>query len=69
VVPPSSACPAPQRAWKGLDYTLAIADEIGVCDPVAWETLALAQGKRERSTLIGIGYAWDAAGQRAGAAP
>jgi phage terminase large subunit-like protein len=50
------AClPASPAGLEGLDYTLAICDEIGVCDPLAWETLALAQGKREKSTLIGIG--------------
>lgn len=47
--------PSTPAGLEGLDYTLAICDEIGVCDPLAWETLALAQGKRERSTLIGIG--------------
>jgi hypothetical protein len=47
--------PSTPAGLEGLDYTLAICDEIGVADPLAWETLALAQGKRERSTLIGIG--------------
>ncbi len=47
--------PSTPAGLEGLDYTLAICDEIGVCDPLAWETLALAQGKREQSTLIGIG--------------
>lgn len=47
--------PSTPAGLEGLDYTLAICDEIGVCDPLAWETLALAQGKRERSTLVGIG--------------
>jgi phage terminase large subunit-like protein len=47
--------PSTPAGLEGLDYTLGICDEIGVCDPLAWETLALAQGKRERSSLIGIG--------------
>ena len=47
--------PATPASLEGLDYTLAIVDEIGVCDPATWEVIALAQGKRERSTLIGIG--------------
>jgi phage terminase large subunit-like protein len=47
--------PSTPAGLEGLDYTLAICDEIGVADPLAWETLALAQGKREQSTLIGIG--------------
>jgi phage terminase large subunit-like protein len=47
--------PSTPAGLEGLDYTLAICDEIGVSDPLAWETLALAQGKREQSTLVGIG--------------
>lgn len=47
--------PASPAALEGLDYTLAIADEIGRVDRQVWEVLALAQGKRETSTLIGIG--------------
>lgn len=52
----SFAClPASPAALEGLDYTLAIVDEIGRVLPETWEVIALAQGKRERSTLIGIG--------------
>jgi phage terminase large subunit-like protein len=47
--------PSTPVGLEGLDFTLGIVDEIGVCDPLAWETLALASGKRETSTLIGIG--------------
>lgn len=47
--------PASPASLEGLDYSLAIVDEIGVVDPATWEVIALAQGKRERSTLIGIG--------------
>ncbi|OBG87447.1 terminase [Mycobacterium sp. E802] len=52
----SFAClPASPAALEGLDYTLAIVDECGRVNPETWEVVALAQGKRERSTLIGIG--------------
>jgi phage terminase large subunit-like protein len=47
--------PASPAALEGLDYTLGIADEIGRINRETWEVLALARGKRERSTLIGIG--------------
>lgn len=47
--------PASPAALEGLDYTLAIVDEIGRVAIETWEVIALAQGKRERSTLIGIG--------------
>ncbi|PJE23672.1 MAG: terminase [Mycobacterium sp.] len=47
--------PASPAALEGLDYTLAIVDEIGRVAVETWEVIALAQGKRERSTLIGIG--------------
>lgn len=47
--------PATPASLEGLDYTLGIADEIGRINRETWEILALAQGKRERSTLIGIG--------------
>lgn len=52
----SFAClPASPASLEGLDYTLAIADEAGRIDPEVWQVVALASGKRERSTLIGIG--------------
>lgn len=47
--------PASPASLEGLDYSTAIVDEIGVVDPATWEVIALAQGKRETSTLIGIG--------------
>lgn len=47
--------PASPAALEGLDYTLAICDEIGRIDREVWEVVALAQGKRERSVLVGIG--------------
>ncbi|WP_241472642.1 terminase large subunit domain-containing protein [Mycolicibacterium neoaurum] len=47
--------PASPASLEGLDYTLAIVDEIGRVAPETWEVIALASGKRERSTLIGIG--------------
>lgn len=47
--------PASPAALEGLDPTLAIVDEIGVVNRDVWEVLALAQGKREQSTLLGIG--------------
>lgn len=47
--------PASPAALEGLDYTLGIVDEVGVANRDVWEVLALAQGKREQSTLIGIG--------------
>lgn len=50
------AClPADPKGLEGLDYTLAILDEAGVASPDAYEVLTLAQGKRERSTLVAIG--------------
>ncbi|EXF24275.1 terminase [Nesterenkonia sp. AN1] len=47
--------PASPKALEGLDPTLAIVDEVGVVNRDVWEVIALAQGKRERSTMIGIG--------------
>lgn len=47
--------PASPASLEGLDPTLAIVDEIGVVNRAVWEVIALAQGKREQSTLIGIG--------------
>jgi len=40
---------------QGLDYSLAIVDEIGFQPPAAWDSLRLASGKRERSLAIGVG--------------
>lgn len=47
--------PAAPAALEGLDPSLAIVDEIGVVKREVWEVINLAQGKREQSTLIGIG--------------
>jgi phage terminase large subunit-like protein len=47
--------PAEPKRLEGLDYTLAILDEAGVANRDSYEVLALAQGKRERSTLVAIG--------------
>ncbi|WP_137120919.1 terminase large subunit domain-containing protein [Segeticoccus rhizosphaerae] len=49
------ALPAEPKRLEGLDPTLAILDEIGVISPDVYEVVALAQGKRETSTLLGIG--------------
>lgn len=47
--------PAEPKRLEGLDFTLAILDELGVVNRDTYEVLTLAQGKRETSTLIGIG--------------
>ena len=47
--------PAEPKRLEGLDYTLAILDEAGVANRDSYEVLTLAQGKRERSTLVAIG--------------
>lgn len=47
--------PASPAALEGLNYSLCIADEIGRIDREVWEVVALAQGKRARSVLLGIG--------------
>lgn len=47
--------PAEPKRLEGLDYTTCLLDEIGVVSRETFEVLALAQGKREQSTLIGIG--------------
>jgi phage terminase large subunit-like protein len=47
--------PAEPKRLEGLDPTLAILDEIGVISRDTYEVMALAQGKRETSTLLGIG--------------
>jgi phage terminase large subunit-like protein len=46
---------SPLVASLGLDPTLTILDEIGVISRDVYEVVALAQGKREESTLLGIG--------------
>lgn len=47
--------PAEPKRLEGLDFTLAILDEAGVAHRDVYEVLTLAQGKRETSTLVGIG--------------
>ena len=47
--------PAEPKRLEGLDPTLAILDEIGVISRDVYEVVSLAQGKRETSTLLGIG--------------
>ncbi|HSJ21381.1 MAG TPA: terminase large subunit, partial [Nocardioidaceae bacterium] len=47
--------PAEPKRLEGLDPTLAILDEIGVVSREVYEVVALVQGKRETSTLLGIG--------------
>lgn len=47
--------PAEPKRLEGLDYSLAILDEAGVANRDSYEVLTLAQGKRERSTLVAIG--------------
>jgi phage terminase large subunit-like protein len=47
--------PAEPKRLEGLDYTLAILDEAGVANRDSYEVLTLAQGKRQRSTLVAIG--------------
>ena len=47
--------PAKPKALEGLDPTLAIIDELGRVDQEVYEVVSLAAGKREASTVIGIG--------------
>lgn len=47
--------PAEPKRLEGLDFSLGILDEAGVADRRVFEVLALAQGKREVSTLLCIG--------------
>lgn len=47
--------PAEPKRLEGLDPSLAILDEIGVIQRDTYEVVALAAGKREHSTLLGIG--------------
>jgi phage terminase large subunit-like protein len=52
----SFAClPAEAKRLEGLDFTLGLMDEVGVIGRDTFEVMALASGKRERSTLLGIG--------------
>jgi phage terminase large subunit-like protein len=47
--------PAEPKRLEGLNFSTALLDEIGVVSRETYEVQALAQGKRETSTLIGIG--------------
>ncbi len=47
--------PAEPRRLEGLDPSLAILDEIGVVSREVYEVVALASGKRDESTVLGIG--------------
>ena len=47
--------PAEPKRLEGLDYTLAILDESGVIGRDTYEVVDAGAGKRETSTLIGIG--------------
>ena len=40
---------------QGLDPSLGIVDEIGFQPMASWDSLRLAQGKRERSVILGVG--------------
>lgn len=50
-----SCLPASAPALEGLDYVLAIVDEAGFVNRSVYETVLLAQGKRETSVLVSIG--------------
>jgi len=47
--------PAEARRLEGLNPSLAILDEIGVISRDVYEVVALASGKRDVSTVLGIG--------------
>jgi phage terminase large subunit-like protein len=47
--------PAEPKRLEGLDYSLALVDEVGVVNPETWEVVCLASGKRAVSTVVGIG--------------
>lgn len=47
--------PAEPKRLEGLDFSTALIDEIGVVSRDTYEVVNLAQGKREQSTLVGIG--------------
>jgi len=40
---------------QGLDYSLAIFDEIGFQPVASWDSLRMASGKRDRSLAVGVG--------------
>jgi phage terminase large subunit-like protein len=43
------------KGLQGLDYNLAIVDEIGFQPVESWDSLRMASGKRSRSLAIGLG--------------
>lgn len=47
--------PASPAALEGLDFVVALCDEAGVISREVFETVQLAQGKRERSVVVAIG--------------
>lgn len=47
--------PGVAKALEGLDPSFAIIDEAGVVDRAVYETIVLASGKREESTVLAIG--------------
>lgn len=47
--------PASPAAAEGLDYVACLCDEVGVINRDVFEVAQLAQGKRERSVLVGLG--------------
>ena len=40
---------------QGLDYSLAIFDEIGFQPIISWDSLRMGSGKRDRSLAVGVG--------------
>jgi phage terminase large subunit-like protein len=40
---------------QGLDFSLAIVDEIGFQPVASWDSLRMASGKRDRSLAVGVG--------------
>lgn len=47
--------PAEPKRLEGQDFSVALVDEVGVVNPETWEVVCLASGKRETSTVVGIG--------------
>ena len=58
-VPPNEAELFPMSndpdGLQGLDYSLAIVDEIGFQPVVSWDSLRMGSGKRDRSLAVGVG--------------
>jgi phage terminase large subunit-like protein len=49
------ALPAEPSALLGLDFSMAILDEVAAMEPSTWEAVLTAQGKRPGSVVLGIG--------------